>query len=146
MARRTKAGGKAMKKTHTGSCHCGAVRYEADFDLAEGTGKCNCSICAKKRQWGVIVKPDAFRLISGADNLTVYRRSPESPIDHPFCKTCGISCFGNGVIEQIGGAYYSVFVATLDDVTPTELAEAPVQYMDGRNNNWWNPPAETRHL
>jgi hypothetical protein len=139
-------GGRAMKKTHTGSCHCGAVRYEADFDLAEGTGKCNCTICAKKRQWGVIVKPDAFRLISGADNLTVYRRSPESLVTHPFCKTCGISCFGEGNIPEIGGAYYSVFVATLDNVTAAELIEAPVTYFDGRNNNWWNPPADTRHL
>lgn len=135
-----------MKKTHTGSCHCGAVRYEADFDLADGTGKCNCSICAKKRQWAVMVKPDAFRLISGEDNLTVYRFRADSPIGHPFCKTCGVTCFGKGYVEQLGGAYYSVFLASLDNVTPTELAEAQVQFMDGRNNNWWNPPAETRHL
>lgn len=23
---------------------------------------------------------------------------------------------------------------------------APVKYADGRNNSWWNAPAETRHL
>ncbi|NUS67884.1 MAG: GFA family protein, partial [Ensifer adhaerens] len=32
------------------------------------------------------------------------------------------------------------------DLDPAVLAEAPVQYMDGRNNNWFHAPAETRHL
>jgi hypothetical protein len=31
-----------MKRTYHGSCQCGAVRFECELDLAEGTSKCNC--------------------------------------------------------------------------------------------------------
>jgi hypothetical protein len=54
--------------------------------------------------------------------------------------------FGRGYVEQIGGAFVSINLAALDDVDPAELAAAPVQFFDGRNDNWATPPAATAHL
>ena len=54
--------------------------------------------------------------------------------------------FGRGYVEELGGAYYSVNVACLDDVDDATLASLPVQYFNGRDNDWFHVPAETRHL
>lgn len=138
-------GDSRMEKTYTGGCHCGAVRYEADLDLSAGTGKCNCSICTKKRLWGVMARPDTFRLLAGEADLTDYQFGSQS-IHHLFCKHCGVSSFGWGDLPEIGGKYYSVNVLCLDNVDIDELVNAPITYFDGLNNNWQSSPTEIRHL
>ncbi len=134
-----------MKMTYKGSCHCGKVRFEADIDLDQGTGRCNCSSCAKRRYWGVNVKPEDFRLMSDETAAGDYQFGTMSG-HHRFCTTCGVAAYSHGYVEEIGGAYVSVNVACLDDMDPAVLAALPIQYMDGLHNNWWNAPAETRYL
>jgi hypothetical protein len=134
------------KKTYHGSCHCGRIRFEADLDIAAGTSKCNCTSCWKKRWWSARVKPEDFRSISGAEELSGYK--PGAATGHRgFCKHCGVIPYGwVAAAEWNDGEYVSINVAALDDLDPVELVAAPVQYCDGRANNWWHPPAEIRHL
>ncbi len=133
-----------MRKTYAGSCHCGAVRFEADIDLAEETSRCNCSICTKARFWKVIAMPDAFRLLSGEDLLAEYRFGSRS-IRHRFCRGCGIKPFGQGKLAGVGD-FYAVNLACLDDASDDVLAAAPITYQDGRHDNWATAPSEIRHL
>jgi hypothetical protein len=132
-----------MKRTHKGSCHCGAVRYEADLDLIQGTFKCNCSVCTKTRAWLAAVKLEDFRLLAGESELTEYQFNRKS-IHHLFCRRCGVKSFSWG--EAPNGRSYVVNVACLDNVNVEELLSAPITYFDGRHDNWQSPPAETRHL
>lgn len=134
-----------MKKPYRGSCHCGAVRYEADLDLGEGSIKCNCSICAKVRNWIAMVKPEAFRLLEGEGDLRDYQFG-RKVIHHLFCQHCGVHSFGWADSPDFGGKVYAVNVTCLDDATDEELAEMPVRYVDGRDDDWETPPGETRHL
>ncbi|PXV56928.1 Uncharacterized conserved protein [Dyella jiangningensis] len=134
-----------MTRTHQGSCHCGAVRYEAELDLSAGTGRCNCSICRKLRFWGARTTPEHFRLLSGEEALVDYQFGTHSA-HNVFCRHCGTHAFHRGYVEQIGGAYVSVNVACLDDVSDEEWAATPVRFADGRDNNWWNAPAVTSYL
>ena len=129
-----------MKQTYSGGCHCGAVRYEADIDLSQGTLKCNCSICRKGRAWLVAVDANDFRLLRGGDALCDYQFGA-GRIHHLFCRHCGIKSFG-----RADSGFVAVSVSSLDDVPDARIASLSVTYVDGRNDNFQAPPGETRHL
>lgn len=78
-----------MLKTYQGSCHCGAVRFEAELDLTQPSFRCNCSICRRNRFWAAVAKEGQFRLIVGEDMLTEYRFNTKKN-QHFFCKVCGV--------------------------------------------------------
>jgi hypothetical protein len=146
------------KQMYQASCHCKAVRVEAQIDLSKGTSKCNCSFCEKTRYWGIHVKTDDFKLLTGADQLRSYSRTKKN-IDYDpsrvldlyendlaFCKTCGTHTFNTGNIPEIGGLYVSLNVACLDDVDFEELMKAPIEYMNGKDDDWFSKPKYSAHL
>ena len=125
-------------KTFHGSCKCGAVTFEADVDLAQGTTKCNCTSCWKRRWWSVKVKPEGFRSLSGEDQLSKQAN---------FCRGCGVVPYAHvEAAEWNDGAYVSINVAVLDDLDPRALMQAPIQICDGRNDDWFRAPEFAAHL
>ena len=133
-------------KTYSGSCHCGAIRFQAEIDLAKGTTRCNCSICTKARAWFAIVTANHLRMISGEEALADYQWTPpnrEPHLHYRFCRTCGVRVFAQGDHPSLGGAFYALAVATLEDADPDELASS-IKYVDGRNDRYDQTPKDTR--
>jgi hypothetical protein len=139
-----------MERTYHGSCHCGAVRFEAKADLTRGS-RCNCSICAKARYWKTLVKADDFNLLQGQDSLADYQFGSKT-IHHQFCRTCGVKPFGRANLDiefngqPLRGEFFAINIACLDDVPAADLAALPVSYEDGRADHWERAPAETGYL
>jgi hypothetical protein len=148
VAKRNQHEGHRMTLKHYhGSCHCGAVRYEADLDLARGTNRCNCSICAKARAWFAFAPAESFRLLQGAQALATYEwvppGRPAAALSYRFCQHCGVRLYATGAGGQ-HGSFYALHVPTLDDVDVEELAAAPLHLVDGRHDRFKEPPLDTR--
>jgi len=131
-----------------GSCHCQAVRYEAEFDLAAGTNRCNCSICSKARAWFLFVRGANFKLLAGEDVLGSYQWIPpgrtNAGLTYRFCSLCGIRLYATGDLPQLGGHFYALHVPTLDDVDREELVKAPLNFIDNAHDRMDGAPADTR--
>jgi hypothetical protein len=139
-----------MKKTYHGSCHCGDVSYRVQLDLAAGSRRCNCSFCLKTHFWKAFVAPADLELLQGGGQRTDYRgpdsRWPEGHVHHWFCQRCGVRCFSDGFLPEMGGHFHCINLWTLDDATDAERAATPIQYEDGRCDEYERAPAVTSFL
>lgn len=127
------------RKKYSGTCQCGAVRFAVTLDLSEGGSHCNCSICTKLGAFGKIVKPGDFELLAGAENLGRYSWGAKVSTRH-FCKTCGVYCYGQGFLAELGGDFVSVNLNCIDG---ENLHHLPAVHWDGRHDNWQAGPRTT---
>ena len=132
-----------MLNTYRGSCHCGAVKFEADLDLTQGSYRCNCSICRRTRFWPAVAKPEGFRLLAGEADLTQYVFHTKKNL-HYFCRHCGVRAFGVGTETPIG-TMVGVNLGCIEDLSDEELSRVPITHVDGRNGSL-APPAHFSHL
>jgi len=77
--------------TYTGSCHCGAVRFEVDAEI-DSVRSCDCSICSRRGALNFRVPKESLRLLTPWENLSLYQWGSRTAKDY-FCRVCGILPF-----------------------------------------------------
>jgi hypothetical protein len=115
-------------KTYHGSCHCGAVAYEATTAL-DKLMDCNCSHC---KRIGIVMQPVAaadFKLLSGSELLKTYRFNTKV-IEHLFCTECGVQPFSRGS-DPAGNQMVMINVNCLEDAP--EIDRSTIYHWDGRS-------------
>jgi hypothetical protein len=118
---------KTDATTHTGSCHCGKVRFEVTAKLEEVVA-CNCSICGRAGYLLTFVPAAQFKQLAGEGAQTDYQFGKKH-IHHLFCTTCGVRSFSHGAGPD-GSEWFAVNVRTLAGV---ELESLKVKHFDGRH-------------
>ena len=116
------------RETHSGSCHCGAVRFEVTLsDGLRTARRCTCSMCSRRGAVAVSAELADIRFVSGEDVLSVYTFGT-GVAQHYFCSTCGIYTHHQ---RRSNPEQFGINLACLDGETPF-LPEVPV--LDGRNH------------
>jgi hypothetical protein len=123
--------------THSGSCHCGTVKFEVDAPAKLELQACNCSMCSKSGYLHLIVPASRFRLLQGANDLTEYTFNTGTA-KHLFCKVCGIKSF---YVPRSNPDGYSINARCLD---PSTIELIHIDQFDGKN--WEQNAAALAHL
>ena len=102
-----------MKQPITGSCFCGAVKYEADAEIL-GAGLCHCRQCQHitgGTSWPFIVVPSESLKVSG--NLQEFTRigSSGKQVHAGFCPSCSTTLFGR---PEVWPHIRTISASTLD--------------------------------
>lgn len=112
------------EKEFEGGCHCGSIRFRIRTDFPELT-TCDCSICKMKNALMVKVHEDNFKLLAGADKLSLYQFHTNTA-KHYFCSVCGIYPFHR---KRAAPDSYGVNVYCLDSA---DLTGIPIRATEGK--------------
>lgn len=130
------------KRTFTGSCHCGFVRYDVALSLPDPpvATRCNCTVCLKTGYTGINFPASDFTLRSPASlaELGDYQFNSKE-VNKYFCRTCGVHVCWTGRYEYEGEVveFFGINVLTLDQPQEgVDLRTWKIMYSDGRNDNW----------
>ncbi|MCK9542560.1 MAG: GFA family protein [Novosphingobium sp.] len=108
-------------RNFTGACHCGAVRFAAEIDLASAR-RCNCSFCRMRGAVAVTAGLEDFAIVKGEEALALYTFGTGTA-KHYFCRHCGIYTHHQ---RRSDPRELGINAACLDGVSPFDFAEVPV--------------------
>lgn len=119
--------------TITGSCHCGATRFELQAAPVELT-RCTCTFCSKRGALWAYYAPRELQLPPPADRDAIYQWRSKT-VKHHFCPVCGCGTYSESPDWSTGQADFSrpkigVNARLLDEV---DIEAIPVKVIDGRN-------------
>ncbi|MEQ1775192.1 MAG: GFA family protein [Burkholderiales bacterium] len=114
--------------THTGSCHCGNVKFEVEGTL-DNVMECNCSICLRQGALRWFTPREKLKLLTPEANLSTYTFNKHA-IQHHFCATCGCVPYGEGVNPKTGTAMAAINARCIEGV---DIAALKITKFDGRN-------------
>ncbi len=110
-------------RTHEGTCHCGAIRFQISSAFEELT-TCDCSICRRKNALMVKVPESQFKLFAGQEALSAYQFHTRTAT-HYFCKFCGIYPFHR---KRVSPDFFGINVYCLEGFDPAGI---PVRATSG---------------
>lgn len=107
----------------TGSCHCGAVRFEVESAASlQDLRRCNCSLCRKKGAVMATAPLSELTITAGADKLSLYQWNTGTA-KHYFCSVCGIYTHHQ---RRVAPDEYGFNVACIEGVDLAELGDVPM--------------------
>ena len=102
---------------HTGSCLCGAVKFELEGEIPAPTA-CHCTQC-RKHSGHYEASTDVPRnklKIFGSERITWFLAT-EKNVRRGFCSTCGSSLFW----DPVGRDWTAIAMGAFDTPTNTKL-------------------------
>ena len=97
-----------------GSCHCGAIAYEAEID-PETVGICHCADCQQLTGTAIRVTAfapgSAFRILRGTPKVYVKTAESGNQRAQGFCGECGSHLYATSVGD--GPKDYGIRVGTM---------------------------------
>lgn len=111
--------------THSGSCHCGTVRFEFRGPITRAL-RCTCSMCRRVGALWHRSDDAGLRIVSGEESLALYQFGTRTA-RHYFCPHCGVHPLTRPRLDP------TRWVVNLRCVDGVDLDALAVSTFDGAN-------------
>jgi len=120
-----------------GTCHCGAIQFEADVQ-PDTISVCHCTDCQKLTgsvfRANISAPAESFRILKGKPRIYIKTADSGAKRAHAFCPDCGMPIYASAIENTPS---YSLRVGTLRQ--RYELGRPMREIWTGRRMAWLSP-------